>query len=147
LSASAPPILVLRYRSQEFAVDVFETSTTPTKIETSYGETIYELAGRTVGSKTTKHSVAYVTIAPRKSTLRHFHRQTEESYYLMAGEAFMEVGDESRPLKAGQLVLIPSMQPHKIYNTGSDDLVLLVACAPAWEASDVVWLETEPVAT
>jgi mannose-6-phosphate isomerase-like protein (cupin superfamily) len=128
-------------------VDVFDTSTTPTKIETSYGETIYELVGRTVGSKTTKHSVAYVVIAPRKSTLRHLHRHTEESYYLLSGEASMEIGDESRALKAGQLVLIRSTQPHKIYNTGSDDLVLLVACAPAWEASDVVWLETEPVAT
>ncbi len=44
--------------------------------------------------------------------------------------------------RAGQIVLIPMMQPHKVYNTGRDDLVLLVACAPAWEASDVVWLET-----
>jgi mannose-6-phosphate isomerase-like protein (cupin superfamily) len=128
-------------------MDVFEKSTTPTIIETPYGETIYELVGRTVGSKTTNHSVAYITIAPQKATLRHFHRQTEESYYIMAGDAFIEIGDESQPLKAGQLVLIPSMQPHKIYNTGNDDLVMLVACAPAWEASDVVWLEALPAST
>jgi mannose-6-phosphate isomerase-like protein (cupin superfamily) len=123
-------------------MDVLDKATTPTKIVTPYGETIYELVGRTVGSKTANHSVAYVSIAPHKSSLRHFHRRTEESYYVIAGEAFVEIGDEQATLRAGQIVLIPTMQPHKVYNTGHDELVLLVACAPAWEASDVVWLET-----
>jgi mannose-6-phosphate isomerase-like protein (cupin superfamily) len=123
-------------------MDVLDKATTPTKIFTPYGETIYELVGRTVGSKTSNHSVAYVSIAPHKSSLRHFHRRTEESYYVIAGEALVEIGDEQATLRAGQIVLIPTMQPHKVYNRGHDDLVLLVACAPAWEASDVVWLET-----
>jgi mannose-6-phosphate isomerase-like protein (cupin superfamily) len=124
-------------------MDVLDKATTPTKIVTPYGETIYELVGRTVGSQTANHSVAYVSIAPGKSSLRHFHRRTEESYYVIAGEAFVEIRDEQATLRAGQIVLIPAMQPHKVYNTGHDDLVLLVACAPAWEASDVVWLETD----
>jgi mannose-6-phosphate isomerase-like protein (cupin superfamily) len=123
---------------------VVDITTTPTRIVTSHGETIHELAGRTVGTKTFKHSVAYVVIARRGSTLRHLHRQTEESYYIMKGEGLMELGEESERLGVGQLVLIPAMHPHKITNTGDQDLVMLVACAPAWEASDVVWLEADP---
>jgi mannose-6-phosphate isomerase-like protein (cupin superfamily) len=123
-------------------MEVFDISTTPTKIVTNYGETIYELVGRTVAPNTARQSVAYVTIDPQKSSRRHLHRLTEESYYILAGEAFVEIGDESMPLRAGQIVLIPAKKPHKVYNAGSDDLVMLVACTPAWEASDVVWLET-----
>ena len=78
----------------------------PTKIVTSYGETIYELVGRTVNPKTINHSVAYVVIAPGGSSLRHYHRQTEESYYVMAGKAFVEIGDKSETLRPGQIVLI-----------------------------------------
>jgi mannose-6-phosphate isomerase-like protein (cupin superfamily) len=125
-------------------LNILDRLTTPTKIVTSYGETIYELVGRTVGSKTGNHSVAYIVIAPEKASLRHLHRRTEESYYVISGEAFVEIGDEQATLSPGQIVLIPAMQPHKVYNTGNEDLVLLVACAPAWEPSDVVWLEIEP---
>jgi|ERR1700753_4512929 len=123
-------------------MDVFDISTTPTKILTNYGETIYELVGRTVAPNTARHSVAYVTIDAQKSSRRHLHRLTEESYYILAGEAFVEIGHETTTLRAGQIVLIPATKPHKVYNAGPDGLVMLVACAPAWEASDVVWLET-----
>jgi mannose-6-phosphate isomerase-like protein (cupin superfamily) len=88
-------------------MDVFDISTTPTKIVTNYGETSYELVGRTVAPNTAAQSVAYVTIDPQKASRRHLHRLTEESCNILAGEAFVEIGDESMPLRAGQIVLIP----------------------------------------
>jgi mannose-6-phosphate isomerase-like protein (cupin superfamily) len=103
-------------------MDVLDKATTPTKIVTPYGETIYELVGRTVGSKTPNHSVAYVSIAPHKSSLRHFHRRTEESYFVIAGEAFVEIGDEQATLRAGQIVLIPAMHP-RTRSTTRDSMI------------------------
>jgi mannose-6-phosphate isomerase-like protein (cupin superfamily) len=125
----------------EGVMDVFDVSTTPTRIVTAHGETIYEVVGRTVGSKSTNHSVAHVVIAPDKSSLLHFHPQAEESYYILAGEAKIEIGDDVATLRPGQTVLIPPPLPHKIYNTGHGNLVLLVVCVPAWEPSNTVWLE------
>jgi mannose-6-phosphate isomerase-like protein (cupin superfamily) len=123
-------------------MDIFDISTTPTKILTGHGETIYEIVGRTVGVKTNNHSVAHVVIAPGTASRRHFHPQAEESYYVIAGEAKLEVGDEVGTLRPGQIALIPSPQPHKVYNMGHTDLVMLVVCVPAWEPSNTVWLET-----
>jgi mannose-6-phosphate isomerase-like protein (cupin superfamily) len=123
-------------------MQILDIATTPTKIVTPHGETIYELTGKAVVPQAANHSVAHVVITPQGTSLRHFHRRTEESYYIMSGEAFVEIGDESATLRAGQIVLIPPTMPHKVYNTGDHDLVMLVSCAPAWEASDVVWLET-----
>jgi mannose-6-phosphate isomerase-like protein (cupin superfamily) len=125
-------------------MDVFDNSTTPTRIMTAHGETICEIVGRTLGRLTENHSVAHVAIAPGKSSLRHFHPAAEESYYILAGEARIELGDETATLRPGQIVLIPSPLPHKIYNTGESDLLLLVVCVPAWELTNTVWLESPP---
>jgi mannose-6-phosphate isomerase-like protein (cupin superfamily) len=122
-------------------MDIFDISTTPTRIATAHGETIYEIVGRTLGRKTANHSVAHIVIAPGKSSLRHFHPQAEESYYLLAGEARIEIGSEAAMLRPGRIVLIPTPQPHKIYNIGQTDLVVLVVCVPAWEPTNTVGLE------
>jgi mannose-6-phosphate isomerase-like protein (cupin superfamily) len=120
---------------------VFDSSKTPDPIVTPHGETIYEIVGRTVGDPTANHSVAYVIIAPGKSSVRHFHPKAEESFYILKGRAKIDVGDETNFLEAGQIVLIPSPKPHKIYNIASDPLEFLAVCVPAWEPSNTVWLE------
>jgi mannose-6-phosphate isomerase-like protein (cupin superfamily) len=131
--------LVAQMKSRrETLMDIFDISTTPTKIETEHGEIIFELAGRTVGRRTANHSVAYAVIPPGKSSLPHFHPRAEESYYILSGKASVEIGSEVTIVLPGQLVLIPSSLPH---NKGETDLTFLVACAPAWEVLDVVWLE------
>jgi len=122
-------------------MDIVDISNTPTKIATSHGETIYEIVGRTLGSRTETHSVAHVVIGPGQASLRHFHPQAEESYYIMAGRAKIEIGDDVALMQPGQIVLIPATRPHKIFNIGETDLVILVICVPAWEQSNSVWLE------
>jgi mannose-6-phosphate isomerase-like protein (cupin superfamily) len=122
-------------------MDNFNTETTPTKIVTAHGEIIYELIGRTLGRKTNLHSVAQVVLPPQKSSLRHYHPQAEESYYVVQGTARMEIDNEVATLFPGDAVLIPAPSAHKIYNVGKDDLVLIVVCVPAWEASNTIWLE------
>jgi len=123
-------------------MDVFDISTTPTRIAAAHGETIYEIVGRTLGRRTESHSVAHVAIAPGKSSLRHFHPEAEESYYILAGSARIEVGHETATLRPGHIVLIPPPLPHKIYNAGRSHLLLLVVCVPAWEPTNTVWLES-----
>lgn len=112
---------------------------------TAYGEVIYELVGRGVGEITEGHSVALVVIPPGKASLLHYHPETEESYFILKGQARMILGEEEAMMRPGQIVLIQAPKPHKIINAGEEDLEFLAFCAPAWEPANTVWLEAEAV--
>ena len=90
-------------------------------------------------------SLAEARIKPGKSTMRHHHKKTEEVYYIMQGTARMELGDKKFDVEPGDAIAILPGTPHKISNTGKEDLVLLCCCAPAYEHSDTVLLE-KPIA-
>lgn len=108
---------------------------------TEHGEIIYELIGRGVGETTERHSVAIAVIPPGKSSLSHYHPETEESYFILRGRARMTLGDEEAIVGPGQAVLIQPQKPHKIINIGEEDLEFLAFCVPAWEPTNTVWLE------
>ena len=105
-----------------------------------HGEVIAELIGRADRSSQ-RHSVAAIMIPPGKASLLHVHPVTEESYYILQGQARMLVGDEEAVLVPGQAVLIPPQIPHKIVNSGATDLAFLAFCVPAWEPACEVPLE------
>ncbi len=106
-----------------------------------HGEIIYELIGRAVGETTERHSLAYIVLPPGKASLLHYHPVAEESYYILQGNARLLLGEAETTLSPGQTVLIPPLKPHKIFNIGETDLEFLAICAPAWEASNSVYLE------
>jgi mannose-6-phosphate isomerase-like protein (cupin superfamily) len=124
-------------------MDIFSKVTTPTKIVTAMGEKIYEVVGRTVGSRTEQHSVAHVVIPPGKFSRRHYHPEAEESYHVVRGTGWVELDEEIRSLSAGESLLIPAGMPHKIANGSTEDLELMVICVPAWQASNSIWLEDD----
>jgi mannose-6-phosphate isomerase-like protein (cupin superfamily) len=122
-------------------IRALNAATTPTKIDTPYGERILELVGRTVEPRTISHSFAEVVLPPGKASRRHLHPEAEETYYILKGTAYVELGAEAGHLSVGDAVVIPADTAHKIYNHGQEDLLFLVACAPAWEPGNTVWLE------
>lgn len=110
-------------------------------IESPPGELIYELIGaaaETGGSE--KHSVALVTVPPGKSSARHYHLVSEESYYILRGKARMVVDDQRFQLAPGQACLIEPGEQHQIWNAGEEDLEFIAVCAPAWVAEDSVFV-------
>jgi mannose-6-phosphate isomerase-like protein (cupin superfamily) len=48
----------------------------------------------------------------------------------------MTLGSERFAVGAGDTVCIPPGTPHRLENTGSGELVLLCACAPAYSHED-----------
>jgi len=120
---------------------IFHKKDVDSPLVTEHGEIIYELIGREVGEATDRHSVAVVVIPPGKASLRHYHPETEESYFILKGQARMILDDEEAALAPGQAVLIQPPKPHKIINIGETDLEFLAICVPAWEPTNTVWLE------
>jgi mannose-6-phosphate isomerase-like protein (cupin superfamily) len=109
-------------------------------LDSGQGEIIRELAG--LAQATARRlSLAEVTITPSGGSREHYHRQMEEVYYLLQGQARITLGEETRVIGPGDSVVIPVGAPHKIVNVGDTDVVMIVACAPAWHEEDNVFLE------
>jgi mannose-6-phosphate isomerase-like protein (cupin superfamily) len=86
-------------------------------------------------------SLAEARVAAGMTTTAHFHRRTEEIYYVLSGEGQMRLGDETRHVTVGDAVAIPAGLVHNITNTGSNELVFLCCCAPAYEHEDTVLVD------
>lgn len=79
-------------------------------------------------------SLAEASIPAGGSTQRHYHRDSEEFYYITAGRGAMEIDGETREVGPGDAILIPPGAWHGI--TATEDLVFLCCCAPPYRHED-----------
>jgi len=86
-------------------------------------------------------SLAEARLPAGGSTKEHYHKRTEEIYYITHGSGRIRIDDQERDLKTGHAVAIPPGSKHKLWNTGTETLRLLCCCAPAYEDSDTVITE------
>ena len=80
-------------------------------------------------------SLAEATLAPGQATERHYHRDSEEIYVVLAGAGEMELDGERRRVGPGDAILIPRRAWHQI-RAGDDELRFLCCCAPAYRHED-----------
>ena len=107
---------------------------------TKDGSEIRELLAHR-NSSIRNQSLAEARIAPGQATQEHYHRVTEEIYYITHGQGRMRIEDETRAVKSGDAIAIPPGKKHKIWNTGTETLRLLCCCAPAYEHEDTIITE------
>jgi len=105
---------------------------------TADGSEIRELAGVPSGNAANQ-SLAQATVPAGADTIEHYHRTTEEIYYFTRGRGRMRLGDDEFAVGAGDCVVIPPGERHKLW--ADDELVLLCCCAPAYSDEDTVLLE------
>ena len=104
---------------------------------TADGSTIRELFGA-VSVPAQNQSLAEATVDPGGETEEHYHRTSEEIYVFVAGEGRLRLGADERDVRVGDNVLIPPGTVHKLWNTGTEPLVLFCLCAPAYSHEDTV---------
>jgi mannose-6-phosphate isomerase-like protein (cupin superfamily) len=63
---------------------------------------------------------------PATFELRHLHERTHQLYFILEGEATVELDDELFVLEAGDGIEIPASRPHQIRNDSPGDLEFLV---------------------
>ncbi len=90
-----------------------------------------------------KQSLAEATIPVGGTVIEHFHKVTEEFYYILSGTGLMKIEDEVREVGPGDTVIIVPGQRHKITNNGQVPLVFLACCSPEWTAEDQVLVEEQ----
>ena len=104
---------------------------------TADGSAIRELAGP-AWTAARAQSLAEATVEPGAETAEHYHPQAEELYYFVAGTGRMRLGSDVSQVVAGDCVVIPPGTAHKLFNDGSEPLVLLCCCSPAYSDDDTV---------
>lgn len=77
-------------------------------------------------------------------TAPHFHRRTEEIYYVLAGRGAMQIDGQTREVGPGDAIAIPPGATHSIANCGEGVLKFLCCCAPCYEHEDTVLVEDAP---
>ncbi len=79
-------------------------------------------------------SLAEATLAAGGETERHYHRVSEELYYLTRGCGLMEIDGIEREVSPGDAILIPAGAWHQI--RAIEPLRFLCCCAPPYSHED-----------
>ena len=79
-------------------------------------------------------SLAEAVLPAGGATDRHYHRQSEEFYFLLEGEGQMEIDGEIRRVAVGDGILIPAGAWHQIATTSG--VRFLCCCAPPYSHED-----------
>lgn len=87
-----------------------------------------------------KQSLAEAAIPAGGATERHFHKRSEEFYYVMEGCGVIEIDGESRLVGVGDAILIPAGAWHQIRAT--EDLRFLCCCAPPYAHDDTYFVSS-----
>jgi len=114
-------------------------------IRTRHGSEIRPLIDRTT-SAIEQCSLAEERLEPGQAVTPHFHRETEEIYYVLEGSGTMTVGGEARTVSAGDAIMIPINSIHSLSNTGIETMRIVLVCGPAFSRSDENFVEPRPCA-
>lgn len=61
---------------------------------------------------------------------RHAHKAQEQIYYVLKGEALLELDEETHVMREHDFVFIAPGRQHSIANTGLSDLIFFVITSP-----------------
>jgi mannose-6-phosphate isomerase-like protein (cupin superfamily) len=85
---------------------------------------------------TEAQSLAEATLEPGQATERHYHRATEEIYFVIKGSGDMEVDGRTERVRPGDAILIPAGAWHTLVNDGTSELRILCCCVPPYSDAD-----------
>ena len=100
---------------------------------TKDGSTIRSILDST-NAPVRNQSLAEASLPTGGSTQRHYHKVSEEFYFITEGTGVMEIDGEECHVSQGDAILIPPGAWHQI--TATSALRLLCCCAPPYSHED-----------
>lgn len=101
---------------------------------TADGSTIRSILDLT-NAPVKNQSLAEASLPPGNATERHYHKDSEELYFILSGAGSMEINGETRKIGPGDAILIPSGDWHQI-TAGDEKLTFLCCCSPPYSHED-----------
>lgn len=82
--------------------------------------------------KNSNLSIIQERMPPQTSEVRHFHEKSSQFFYVLSGEATIEIDGKQEVLKSGQGVEISCGVAHQMFNKSDDFLeFIVVSCPPS----------------
>lgn len=100
---------------------------------TKDGSTIRSILDST-NAPVQNQSLAEARVQAGGATQRHYHKRSEEFYFILEGAGLLEMDGEIRRVGPGDCVLIPPLARHTI--RAESALRFLCCCAPAYSHED-----------
>ncbi len=100
---------------------------------TKDGSTIRSILDR-ANAPVRNQSLAEATVPAGVVTQRHYHRASEEFYFILEGRGTISLGSSTREVGPGDAVLIPPGEWHCI--EAATTLRFLCCCAPPYSHDD-----------
>ena len=104
---------------------------------TKDASTIRSILDRT-NAPVQNQSLAEACVAAGGRTERHYHKLTEEFYFILEGAGEIELDSERRAVGLGDAILIPAGVWHTIVAT--EPLRFLCCCAPPYSDEDTYFV-------
>jgi mannose-6-phosphate isomerase-like protein (cupin superfamily) len=104
-----------------------------TPFVTKDGSEIRSILDRT-NAPVANQSLAEARVPAAGSTQRHYHKLSEEFYFILEGTGEMEIDGARRTIVPGDAILIPPGAWHTI--TATQPLRFLCCCAPPYSHED-----------
>ena len=104
-----------------------------TPFTTKDGSTIRSILDST-NAPVQNQSLAEAVVPVGQPTERHYHKLSEEFYFIQEGTGTMEIDGETREVAPGDAILIPPGAWHQI--TAFQTLRFLCCCAPPYSHED-----------
>ena len=98
----------------------------------------YEVLSSTKEGQTDKVTKK-ITVQPGKRLSLQSHQGREEAWTFLSGEGEVTIGDETRVVKEGVLVVVPKETKHRISNMkGTEPLVFIEVSTGFFDEDDIV---------
>ena len=86
------------------------------------------------------HLLQVVTVPPRTRQRLHFHREQTEVFYVLQGQAVIELAGEEFLARPGDGFICCPGDHHSLWNRSDEDFRLLVFKISFPEEDDTVWM-------
>jgi mannose-6-phosphate isomerase-like protein (cupin superfamily) len=80
--------------------------------------------------KTPGLSVIQERVPPGQGEVRHVHQQAQQFFFVLSGEATMELAEKKVVIGPRQGISVAPGTPHRLRNEGNGDLAFLVISSP-----------------
>jgi mannose-6-phosphate isomerase-like protein (cupin superfamily) len=75
-------------------------------------------------------SIIYERMPAGTQEARHFHNKAQQFFFVMEGEAVMELDGKEFVIRAREGVHVPASKPHQMFNRSEADVLFIVISQP-----------------
>ena len=80
--------------------------------------------------KSSNLSVIQERVPPGAAEVNHYHEKAHQFFYILSGEATIEINDKKYVLGSKEGISVPPSVPHRLLNESNQDLLFIVVSAP-----------------